>query len=88
MIRVPQHYTAYALRHGGASDDRVCGLSLLDLQRRGRWKSSASVRRYEKSGMVHSALAALDDRSRAFCQRCAANLELYMSDPSAVGPLP
>ena len=41
--------TPYTLRHGGASEDRaVSARSLEEVQKRGRWKSFTSVRRYEK----------------------------------------
>ena len=41
--------TPYTLRHGGASEDRaVSAKSLEEVQKRGRWKSFTSVRRYEK----------------------------------------
>lgn len=52
----------YAMRHGGASTDSLRhgtsrsflhGRSLQEIKKkRGRWKSMASVRRYEKSGVL------------------------------------
>ena len=45
--------TPHCLRHGSASTDFALGLRTLDaIQRKGRWKASASVRRYEKSGRL------------------------------------
>ena len=45
--------TPHTARHGGPSTDYMMGnRSLEDIQRRGRWKTKSSVRRYEKSGKV------------------------------------
>ena len=51
----------YRLRHGGASRDFALQKRRLDeIQRRGRWKSFASVRRYEKGGRLNQMLHELD----------------------------
>ena len=43
----------YMGRHSGASLDRLEGrYSLDEVQKRGRWRSTASVRRYEKHALV------------------------------------
>ena len=43
----------YSLRHGGASEDRAMNeRSLLEVQKRGGWRSFQSVRRYEKHGRL------------------------------------
>ena len=43
----------YMARHSGSSLDMLEGrLSLQEVQRRGRWRSEASVRRYEKRAML------------------------------------
>ena len=45
----PQVLQIYQLRHSGASRDRSTNQrSLMDIQKRGRWQSVASVKRYEK----------------------------------------
>ena len=45
--------TLYVLRHSGATADAWLRRRLMDeIQKRGRWKHSASTRRYEKSGRV------------------------------------
>ena len=50
----------YRLRHGGASYDfQSKSRSLVEIQRRGRWKAYASVRRYEKGGRVNQLLQSL-----------------------------
>ena len=50
----------YRLRHGGASRDYQHKMrSLTEIQKRGRWKSAASVRRYEKGGRLNQLLRSL-----------------------------
>ncbi|CAE7463997.1 unnamed protein product [Symbiodinium sp. CCMP2592] len=50
----------YRLRHGGPSRDILLGLrNLQEVQKRGRWRSFSSVRRYEKGGARHPADAGL-----------------------------
>ena len=56
--RGPPH--PYRLRHGGASHDFARQRrSLVEIQRRGRWKSFSSVRRYEKGGRIDQMLNSL-----------------------------
>ena len=44
----------YRLRHGGPSHDVAQGLrSLVDIKKRGRWAADSSVKRYEKSTLLH-----------------------------------
>ena len=50
----------YRLRHGGASHDFSLGLrDLAGVQLRGRWRSQASVRRYQKGGRLAQLFARL-----------------------------
>ena len=45
----------YRLRHGGASHDAASRLrSIVEIKRRGRWASDASVRRHEKGTWLQS----------------------------------
>ena len=54
----------YRLRHGGASKDfNRQTRTLQEIQRRGRWKSFSSVRRYEKGGRVNQLLNSLPART-------------------------
>ena len=47
-------FTPHCARHGAASSDFALGLrSLEEMQRKGRWLASASVRRYEKAGRLN-----------------------------------
>lgn len=49
--------TPHCMRHGGPSEDYAQGLrTLADIQKRGRWMSTCSVRRYEKSARLLSQL--------------------------------
>ena len=54
------HATPHCLRHGGPSTDFALKFrSLEEIQRRGRWRAHASVRRYEKAGRLNKQLAVL-----------------------------
>ena len=67
--------TPYQLRHAGASWDFAAGLrNLAEVQRRGRWKATASVRRYEKGGRVSEQLNRLTPRQRAQAIACASSI--------------
>ena len=66
----------YSFRHGGPSHDRAIKFrSLGDIQKRGRWASPASVRRYEKAGRVQKTVNAAARTARAYAQ--AAVRQLY-----------
>ena len=64
----------YMGRHSGASVDRSNGVLLLDVQRRGRWRCMASVRRYEKSALLQKATAALTSPELKSALRAEAQL--------------
>ena len=52
----------YRLTHGGASHTLATGLiSLVEIQRAGRWRSTNSLRRYEKGGRLSQLVEALPD---------------------------
>lgn len=73
--------TAYAGRHGGASDDTKAGHDKPYVQKRGRWAVPTSMVRYDKVGAVQQALANLPNVSMAFCLDCVAHLEEYVFAP-------
>ncbi len=53
----------YGLRHGGASEDYLRHRrNLEDIQRRGRWRTQASVRRYTKEAKLLVELHKVDNR--------------------------
>ncbi|CAK0822825.1 unnamed protein product, partial [Prorocentrum cordatum] len=61
----------YLLRHAGASRDFVNGLRpLSEVKRRGRWKTDASVRRYEKGGRLSEQFARLAPALQKHALRC------------------
>ena len=61
----------YMLRHGGPSYDRAYTLRTLEeIQKRGRWKSANSVRRYEKGGRVAEQLHKVPRHLQAHAARC------------------
>jgi len=65
----------YTARHTGASLDRLeDNLSLAEVQRRGRWKAEASVRRYEKRTMAQEVAHMLSAHTRAYCMRASGQL--------------
>ena len=60
----------YSARHSGASTDRLEDrLTLLEVQRRGRWRCDSSVRRYEKRAIIQQAAASLPRAMKAQCLR-------------------
>ena len=76
-LRVPPplEVVMYKYRHGGASTDFACKhRSLAEVKLRGRWKSDASLRRYEKGGRLAEQLHRLGDRLRIHALRCAASV--------------
>lgn len=65
----------YQLRHGGASRDFVTkSRSLEEVRRRGRWRSWASVRRYENGSRVAQMLNRLPPSLLDRAMRCADSL--------------
>ena len=56
----------YQLRHGSASTDVLTNLrSLTEVQKRGRWGSQKSVRRYSNGGRVSQVFDSLDAEQKA-----------------------
>ena len=65
----------YMGRHSGASIAALETRMTLDMiKKRGRWRTDASVRRYEKSGLVQKVWLGLAERDRKSCIRAAARL--------------
>ena len=55
----------YSARHTGASIDRLENrIPLSEVQARGRWRSDASVRRYEKRALVQKVASLLSSRQK------------------------
>ena len=67
--------TSYCFRHGGPSHDVSTGLrSLTSVLKRGRWSSIDSVKRYEKGGRIHRALADAAPATQRFAAASLAQL--------------
>ena len=65
----------YMLRHGGASHDFGSkARPIVDVQRRGRWQSWHSVRRYEKGARLSQVLQMAPDAVQDRAARCADSL--------------
>ena len=65
----------YLCRHSGASLDRASRLrSQEEVQKRGRWASMASVRRYEKHGRLNDTWRTLTEEQQRRFELCEANL--------------
>ena len=61
----------YEMRHSGPSHDRmVKSRSLLEVQKRGRWKTTRSLVRYEKHTRMLQAWNRLPAAVRAHAERC------------------
>ena len=66
----------YRSRHGGASRDFATGdRKQPDIQRRGRWKTAASTRRYEKGGRLGQLMRSLSQKVRDAAYKAAARIE-------------
>ena len=65
----------YMGRHSGASLDRLEErLSLIEVQKRGRWRSEGSVQRYEKRALVQEVFSRMTEKARSASLRCEARL--------------
>ena len=67
--------TPHQLRHAGASWDFAAGArNLSEIQRRGRWRATASVRRYEKGGRITEQLYKLPPATRTHAIACGVSI--------------
>ncbi len=72
--------TPYQLRHARASWDFAAGIrTLAEVQRRGRWRAAAIVRRYEKGGRVSEQLNKLPLAVRTHAVTCADSIVSVVS---------
>ena len=83
----------YQTRHGGASQDAVTQRREMDrIQRRGRWQSKRSVKRYEKHGRLQKLLHKTPLQSQPFVQEATRSLAEWLRGwpcpaPRSLGPL-
>ena len=69
----------YMGRHSGASLDRLTeAISLQEVQKRGRWRTETSVRRYEKRALVQEVYLSLPHHVRQQAHRCEAEIERFL----------
>ena len=65
-----QRLTPHCARHGAASSDSALGLRSLDeIQRKGRWLASTSVRRYEKAGRLNRQVCLMTSAQLALAKK-------------------
>ena len=86
-LRVPvaMEIVMYKFRHGGASTDfALKHRSLAEVKLRGRWKSDASLRRYEKGGRLAEQLHRLGSRLRNHVMRCSECVNAVLSGSGSV----
>ena len=68
--------TPHILRHAGPSHDHLNHLRPLpEIQRRGRWASSASVKRYERAAQVNARMTSMPDNVIQFLQESEREVE-------------
>ena len=61
----------YQLRHSGASADRGDNSrTIIEVQRRGQWRSVSSVQRYEKAARLATSVQRLGPELLAHAQEC------------------
>ena len=72
-------FVPYELRHSGPSWDKLHQRrSQLAIMRRGRWRSLASLARYEKGGMLMKEYANLSKTLRIHFEQCATKIDRVM----------
>ena len=78
----------YSLRHGGASEDYLRRRRTLEeIQRRGRWRAAASVRRYTKEAKLLSELHKVDPRIIRYGHYIETNIAMLFTEPGKVDTL-
>lgn len=79
----------YQLRHSGASADRgEDSRSLLEVQRRGQWRSVRSVQRYEKAARLATSAHRLRPEMREHTAQCEQALEGVVLYGRSTPPVP
>ena len=79
------NFTAYHARHGGPSEDYAFGgRDKLAVQKRGRWMTESSLRRYEQCNRLHVVIGAMPKTLVDFCLCCVAHLVELIVSPRAL----
>ena len=76
----------YSLRHGGASHDALHKKrDMIEIQKRGRWRAEASVRRYQKETRAVQEVERMGDEARRYGVKIDRLLpKLFSASPCAV----
>ena len=75
-LGLPKGTSQQQLRHGGATSDFLAHKRTLgEIQMRGRWSTSTSLKRYTKAGQLQKLLAVIDTPSLEFCAWADRNIE-------------
>ena len=78
--RMKVNLTPYLTRHSGPSIDRSKNLrTQFEVQRRGHWKTTKSILRYEKSARLAKSWELVPKVTQDFCQECETVFEAIMS---------
>ena len=87
--RVDVQVVPYQCRHSGASHDRaVEARPLLEIQKRGQWKSARSVVRYEKSARLGQVYAQYPSFLQAWIETVSPHVEGIVLGLRTAGSLP
>lgn len=82
-----ESFCLHALRHGGASRDAAeKRRPLLEIQKRGRWRTTTTLLRYEKHGRLQSVLKGLKEETVAYCEYAHPNREELFRNRRAKPP--
>ncbi len=82
-------FTPYQLRHSGPSWDRLKEYrTLQEVQKRGGWRTTKSVMRYEQAARSLSEYAKVDPAVKLFMEEAARDLKLYVLEGKPVPPAP
>ena len=82
-------FVPYSLRHSGPSWDRNDRrLSLLEIQRRGRWQDPRTVVRYERSSRISALLSTLSRTWVSYLRLCETHLRRYVEGDFPCPKLP
>ena len=88
VSQMPLHL--YALRHGGASHDALAlQRPLSSINKRGRWRCDASVRRYEKATLAQAEANKVPKLAQRFAKEVEASLPALLlanQEPPALAP--
>ena len=70
----------YSVKHGGASSGALWRTrSLMEIQKRGRWRSEKSVRRFEKHARLLKETSKLSDATRRYGQLVTSRMSRLLS---------